>query len=145
MEQTSKLQLTESGKGNSPNCTFTFIGQIQQDIEMSLFKKIIDREIPADIVYEDEFCLAFRDINPQAPIHVLLIPKQELTSLKQVGPEDHSLLGHLLLKAAEVASGQGLAENGFRVVINTGNDGGQTVDHLHLHILGGRYMDWPPG
>jgi histidine triad (HIT) family protein len=121
------------------------VGQIQQDIEMSLFKKIIDREIPADIVYEDELCLAFRDINPQAPVHVLLIPKRVLASLKQAGPEDHSLLGHLLLKAAEVARGQGLAEKGFRVVVNTGKDGGQTVDHLHLHILGGRYMDWPPG
>lgn len=112
---------------------------------MTIFKKIIEKEIPAEIIYEDELCLAFRDINPQAPTHVLLIPKKEITSLAEVDPKDHALMGHLLVKAAEIAEGEGLVENGYRVVINTGSDGGQSVDHLHLHILGGRYMGWPPG
>ena len=112
---------------------------------MTIFKKIIDKEIPAEIVYEDDFCLAFRDINPQSPTHVLLIPKKQITSLADADPSDHTLMGHLLLKAAEVAQNEGLVENGYRVVINTGDDGGQTVDHLHLHILGGRHLGWPPG
>ena len=112
---------------------------------MTIFKKIIDREIEAEIVYEDDLCLAFRDVNPQAPTHVLIVPKKEITSLAAAGPSDHTLMGHLLLKAAEVAENEGLLENGFRVVINTGDHGGQTVDHLHLHILGGRPMHWPPG
>ncbi len=112
---------------------------------MTIFKKIVDKEIPAQIIYEDELCLAFRDINPQAPIHFLLIPKREITSLAATEPSDHALLGHLLLKAAEVARQEGLVENGYRIVINTGDDGGQTVDHLHLHVLGGRHMRWPPG
>ena len=112
---------------------------------MTVFRKIIDREIPADIVYEDEYCLALRDINPQAPMHILLIPKQEISSLAGITGDDHSLMGHLLLKAAEVARSQGLEENGYRVVINVGSDGGQEVYHLHLHVLGGRAMTWPPG
>ncbi len=112
---------------------------------MTIFKKIIDREIPADIVYEDEYCLAFRDINPQAPTHILLVPKQEISSLAEVTGDDHTLMGHLLLKAAEVARSQGLEENGYRVVINVGPDGGQEVYHLHVHVLGGRAMTWPPG
>ncbi len=112
---------------------------------MTVFRKIIDREIPADIVYEDEYCLAFRDVNPQAPTHILLIPKQEISSLAGITGDDHSLMGHLLLKAAEVARSQGLEENGYRVVINVGSDGGQEVYHLHLHVLGGRAMTWPPG
>jgi histidine triad (HIT) family protein len=112
---------------------------------MTIFKKIIDREIPADIVYEDELCLAFRDINPQAPTHILLIPKQEISSLAEATGDDHPLLGHLLVKAAEVARSQGLEENGYRVVTNVGSDGGQAVYHLHLHVLGGRPMTWPPG
>jgi histidine triad (HIT) family protein len=112
---------------------------------MTIFRKIIDREIPADIIYEDELCLAFRDINPQAPIHFLVIPRQDLGSLAEAEPDHHTLLGHLLLKAAEVARSEGLVENGYRVVLNTGPQGGQTVDHLHLHVLGGRYMGWPPG
>ena len=112
---------------------------------MTIFRKIIEKEIPAEIVYEDELCLAFRDISPQAPTHVLLIPKKEIASLAMVDPSDHALMGHLLVKAAEVAKNEGLVENGYRVVINTGSDGGQSVDHLHLHILGGRYMGWPPG
>ena len=111
---------------------------------MTIFKKIIDREIPADIVYEDELCLAFRDINPQAPTHILLIPKKEISSLAEATSDDHPLLGHLLVKAAEVARSQGLEENGYRVVTNVGSDGGQAVYHLHLHILGGRALTWPP-
>jgi histidine triad (HIT) family protein len=112
---------------------------------MTIFKKIIHREIPAEIVLEDDLCLAFRDISPQAPSHILLVPKKEIASLATADASDHSLMGHLLLKAAEVARHEGLVENGYRVVINTGDDGGQSVDHLHLHILGGRHMDWPPG
>jgi len=112
---------------------------------MTVFKKIIDRQIPADIVYEDDLCLAFRDINPQAPTHILVIPKQEIPSLSQASPNDHKLLGHLLLKAAEVARMEGLEFDGYRVVVNNGRDGGQAVDHLHLHVLGGRKLNWPPG
>lgn len=112
---------------------------------MTIFAKIIRREIPADIVYEDEHCLAFRDINPQAPIHILLVPKVEIPSMAAVGPEHHSVLGHLLLKAASIAEQEGLQTKGYRIVINSGRDAGQTVDHLHLHLLGGRRMEWPPG
>jgi histidine triad (HIT) family protein len=112
---------------------------------MTIFKKIIDREIPADIVYEDELCLAFRDINPQAPIHILLIPKKEIRSLADASADDQNILGHLMLTAGAIAHQEGIAESGFRVVVNTRDDGGQTVDHLHLHIVGGRRMQWPPG
>ena len=110
---------------------------------MTIFKKIIDGEIPADIVYQDDRCVAFRDIDPQAPTHILVVPRKEIPSLVSADPED--LLGHLLLKAAEVARSEGLDENGYRVVVNVGRDGGQAVDHLHLHVLGGRRMLWPPG
>ncbi|MBF2000834.1 MAG: histidine triad nucleotide-binding protein [Synechococcales cyanobacterium C42_A2020_086] len=110
----------------------------------TLFSKIIRREIPADIVYEDNLCLAFRDINPQAPVHVLVIPKQPIAKLSDVESQDHALMGHLLLTVKRVADQLGLA-NGYRVVINTGPEGGQTVYHLHLHLLGGRQMTWPPG
>jgi histidine triad (HIT) family protein len=110
----------------------------------TLFTKIIRREIPADIVYEDDLALAFRDINPQAPVHILVIPKHPIPKLADAQPEDQSLLGHLLLTVKIIAAQEGL-DNGYRVVINTGNDGGQTVYHLHLHILGGRAMKWPPG
>lgn len=109
----------------------------------TLFTKIINREIPADIVYEDDLCLAFRDINPQAPTHVLLIPKKPIPKLSDATPADHALLGHLLIKVEAVAEQLGLS--GFRVVINNGEEAGQTVFHLHLHILGGRSMAWPPG
>jgi histidine triad (HIT) family protein len=112
---------------------------------MTIFERIIAREIPADIVYEDEHCLAFRDINPQAPVHALLVPKRVIPRIGAATPADHSLLGHLLLKAADVASQLGLAETGYRVVINHGPDGGETVPHMHVHILGGRHMAWPPG
>jgi histidine triad (HIT) family protein len=112
---------------------------------MTLFEKIIAREIPADIVYEDDLVLAFNDINPQAPVHVLVIPKKPIPRIAEAEPEDHQVLGHLLLKAREIAADLGLHENGFRLVINNGKDGGESVPHLHLHILGGRAMDWPPG
>lgn len=111
---------------------------------MTIFKKIIDKEIPAKIVYEDDRCLAFEDIAPQAPTHVLVIPKKELPSLAHATAEDEALLGHLLLVAAKVARDRGL-DGGFRVVTNAGPDGGQTVDHLHFHVLGGRKFTWPPG
>jgi histidine triad (HIT) family protein len=110
----------------------------------TIFGKIIRREIPADIVYEDELCLAFKDVHPQAPVHVLVIPKQPIAQLSDADSQDHALMGHLLLTVKRVAEQLGLT-NGYRTVINTGNDGGQTVYHLHLHILGGRSMTWPPG
>lgn len=110
----------------------------------TIFKRIIDREIPAEILYEDDRCLAFRDISAQAPTHVLVIPKQEIASLADVRAADAVLLGHLLLTASQLVAKLGLT-NGYRVVINCGPDGGQSVDHLHLHILGGRSLNWPPG
>ena len=111
----------------------------------TIFKKIIDKEIPADIVYEDDLCLAFKDIQAQAPIHILIIPKKEIPSIAEVQPEDQALLGHLLVKASEIAKAQGLHSAGYRLVANIKDDGGQTVPHLHIHILGGRKMLWPPG
>lgn len=105
----------------------------------TIFSKIIRKEIPAKIVYEDDQCLAFHDIAPQAPVHILVIPKKEIVSLAHTSKEDQSLLGYLLVKVSEIAKEQGL-ENGYRVVMNIGKDGGQTVDHLHLHILGKRSM-----
>jgi len=112
---------------------------------MTLFEKIIAREIPAEIVYEDDLVIAFNDINPKAPTHVLIIPKKPIPRIAEAEPEDHQVLGHLLLKAREVASELGLHEKGFRLVFNNGHDAGETVPHLHLHILGGREMTWPPG
>ncbi|WP_219730033.1 histidine triad nucleotide-binding protein [Sodalinema gerasimenkoae] len=110
----------------------------------TIFAKIIRREIPADILHEDEHCLAFRDIAPQAPTHFLVIPKKAIPKLADADDSDEQLLGHLLIIARTVAETERL-EKGYRVVINTGDDGGQTVDHLHLHVLGGRPMSWPPG
>ena len=112
---------------------------------MTLFEKIIAREIPADIVYEDDLVIAFNDINPKAPIHVLIIPKKPIARIAEAETEDHQVLGHLLLKAREVAGELGLHEKGFRLVFNNGADAGETVPHLHLHILGGRAMTGPPG
>jgi histidine triad (HIT) family protein len=111
----------------------------------TLFEKIIAREIPAPIVYEDDLVVAFRDINPQAPTHVLIVPRKPLPRLAEAGPGDHALIGHLLLKAAEVARQLGLEEGGYRLVINNGPNAGESVPHLHVHILGGRPMTWPPG
>lgn len=110
----------------------------------TIFSKIIRREIPADIVYEDDLCLAFRDVNPQAPIHVLVIPKQEISRLADAQDADQALLGHLLLAARKVARQLGV-DDAFRLIVNNGADAGQTVFHLHLHILAGRPMRWPPG
>ncbi len=112
---------------------------------MTLFEKIISREIPAEIVDEDDLCLAFRDINPQAPVHILVIPKKPIPRIAESGTEDQSLLGHLLLKASGIAASHGLDKSGYRVVINNGADGGESVPHLHIHILGGRPLQWPPG
>ncbi|AZB72437.1 histidine triad nucleotide-binding protein [Synechococcus elongatus] len=112
--------------------------------EDTIFGKIIRREIPADIVYEDELCLAFRDVAPQAPVHILVIPKQAIANLDGASPEHQALLGHLLLTVKAIAAQEGLAD-GYRTVINTGPAGGQTVYHLHLHVLGGRSLAWPPG
>jgi len=112
---------------------------------MTLFEKIVARQIPAQIVYEDDLVLAFRDINPQAPTHLLIVPKKSIARVAEAGAEDQALLGHLLLKAAEVAAREGLQEGGYRLVINNGRHGGESVPHLHCHILGGRQMSWPPG
>lgn len=111
----------------------------------TIFGKIIRKEIPADIVYEDDLCLAFKDITPQAPTHVLVIPKKTIPTLANASPEDKELMGHLLLTIKAIADQLGLTDTGYRVVINTGNDGGQTVFHLHMHLLGGRALQWPPG
>ena len=110
----------------------------------TIFSKIIRREIPAEIVYEDDLAIAFKDVNPQAPTHILVIPKKPIAQLADVESQEHALMGHLLLTVKRVAELAGLF-NGYRVVINSGADGGQTVNHLHLHILGGRQMTWPPG
>jgi histidine triad (HIT) family protein len=111
----------------------------------TLFEKIIAREIPAAIVYEDESVLAIRDISPQAPVHILIFPKKVVPRIGEAKAGDQQLLGHILLKAAIVADKAGLTPGGYRLVINNGPDGGETVPHLHVHILGGRPMAWPPG
>jgi histidine triad (HIT) family protein len=110
----------------------------------TIFSKIIRREIPADIVYEDAHCVAFRDINPQAPTHVLVIPRDEIARLSDAGPGDQALLGHLLLAAGKIARELGVAD-AFRIVVNNGAEAGQSVFHLHLHLLAGRELRWPPG
>ena len=112
---------------------------------MTLFERIIAREIPADIVYEDDLVFAFRDIHPQAPVHVLIIPKRVIARIGAAGSGDQELLGHLLLKAGEVARMLGVADTGYRLVFNHGSDGGESVPHLHCHLLGGRPLGWPPG
>src|SRR5262245_32898193 len=111
----------------------------------NVFQRIIDREIPADIVYEDEHVLAFRDLHPQAPVHVLVIPKKALVNLSAASAHDVEVLGRLLLGAKRVAEQEGIVGSGYRVVTNSGRNAGQSVDHLHLHVLGGRTMGWPPG
>jgi histidine triad (HIT) family protein len=111
----------------------------------TLFQKIIDREIPAKLAHEDELCIAIHDINPQAPVHVLVIPKKHLARLGEATVADQALLGHLLLTAAALAKKLGVAESGYRLVINNGRDGGESVPHLHVHLLGQRPLAWPPG
>ena len=112
---------------------------------MTLFEKIAARQIPAEIVFDADDFLAFRDINPQAPVHVLIIPKRCIPRLAEAAPEDTALLGRMLAAAPEIARLCGVAESGFRVVINNGRDAGESVPHLHLHLLGGRALHWPPG
>ena len=110
----------------------------------TLFEKIIDKEIPATIVHEDEHCIAFKDINPAAPVHILLVPRKPMPRLQDATPEDQALLGHLMLTAGKIAAQLGVGD-AFRVAINNGAGAGQSVFHLHLHILGGRPLKWPPG
>jgi histidine triad (HIT) family protein len=110
----------------------------------TIFKKIIDREIPADIIYEDSQCMAFRDIDPRAPTHVVVIPKKEIASVNDISDSDEQLIGHLYTVIRDLAKKLGLG-NGYRVVVNCGPDAGQSVDHIHFHLLGGRKLTWPPG
>lgn len=115
------------------------------EMEKTLFQKIADKEIPAAMVYEDELCVAFRDVAPVAPVHVLLVPRKPLRDIAAATAEDAALLAHLMLKVGDIARDLGLEPGGFRTVMNTGVDAGQTVPHLHIHILGGRSLQWPPG
>lgn len=110
----------------------------------TIFKKIIDKEIPANIIFEDDQCLAFHDVSPQAPTHVLVIPKKEIESLDELAADDEALMGHMWMVIRNLAKELNLGD-GYRVVVNCGRDGGQSVDHLHFHILGGRSLKWPPG
>lgn len=112
---------------------------------MTIFSKILAGEIPADVVHEDDLCLAFRDIAPQAPVHVLVIPKTPIRGIAAAADDDGALLGHLMLTARSVARAEGLDEGGYRLIVNEGRDGGQSVAHLHIHVLGGRPLSWPPG
>ena len=114
-------------------------------MEDCIFCKVINREIPASIIFEDERIVAFNDINPQAPVHVLLISKEHFASLKEIPDEKKDILSQLLLKARQVAQEKGIAEKGYRIVLNTERDSGQEVFHIHFHLLGGRRMHWPPG
>jgi histidine triad (HIT) family protein len=116
----------------------------QDNMSETIFTKIINKEIPADVVYEDELCLAFRDINPQAPVHILIIPKKAMEQLNDAGEADEGLLGHLMLAANKVAAREGVAD-GFRLVLNNGAAAGQEVFHMHFHLLAGRSFTWPPG
>jgi histidine triad (HIT) family protein len=111
----------------------------------TLFEKIRDRAIPADIVHQDDLCTAFRDIAPQAPVHILVVPNKPIPRVGLAEAADQAVLGHLLLTAAEIARREGIAATGYRLVINNGPDGGEAVPHLHVHLLGGRKLDWPPG
>lgn len=111
----------------------------------TIFAKIIRREIPATIVYEDDQVVAFRDIAPQAPVHILIVPRKAIPTLNDASDSDKELLGHILLVAQRIANQEQIAERGYRLVINTNREGGQTVFHLHCHLLGGRPMEWPPG
>ncbi len=114
-------------------------------MEDCIFCKIINKEIPAELVFEDEHIVAFNDINPQAPIHILLIPKVHCVSLNEIPEDKKSVLSHIFLKARQIAQEKGIAKNGYRIVLNTARDSGQEVLHIHFHLLGGRRMHWPPG
>lgn len=111
----------------------------------TIFERIIDREIPAQLIHEDETCVAFHDVTPQAPVHVLIVPRKVLVNITGATEADSALLGHLLYVAASLARELNIAESGYRIVINNGKDAGQSVDHLHVHLLGGRTLAWPPG
>ncbi|MEJ1971378.1 MAG: histidine triad nucleotide-binding protein [Lacunisphaera sp.] len=111
----------------------------------TIFQKIIAREIPARIAHEDDLCIAIHDINPQAPVHVLVIPKKPIARVGAAGADDQAVLGHLLLTAGNLAKKLGVSDSGYRLVINSGPDGGETVPHLHVHLLGQRPLAWPPG
>ncbi|MCL5991619.1 MAG: histidine triad nucleotide-binding protein [Bacteroidetes bacterium] len=111
----------------------------------SIFTKIIKREIPANIIYEDEYVVAFEDVNPVAPIHILIVPQKQIPTINDANLEDTALLGHVILTAAKLANQRGVSENGYRLVINCNKDAGQTVFHIHCHLLGGRIFNWPPG
>lgn len=110
----------------------------------TLFTKIVNREIPADIIYEDDLLLAFKDINPQAPFHALVIPKQVIATANDITPENSDVIGKMYVAAAKIAKQEGFAEDGYRLVMNCNEHGGQTVYHIHLHVLGGKPMGWPP-
>ena len=112
---------------------------------MTLFEKIANHEIPATILYEDEEVIAFRDISPQAPQHIIIIPRRPISSINDVTPSDAELVGRLVLVAKQIAATHGVADSGYRLVFNCGKDAGQSVDHIHLHLLGGRELNWPPG
>ncbi|MFT5471208.1 MAG: histidine triad (HIT) family protein [Verrucomicrobiales bacterium] len=114
---------------------------------MTIFEKIIAREIPSDIVHEDDLCIAFKDVNPQAPTHILIVPKRVIPRVGEAEPDDQAVLGHLLLAAGKIADKIGVnsTDKGFRLVINNGSDGGESVPHLHVHLLAGRPLVWPPG
>ena len=124
--------------GSSIHCPY----MSEQDC---LFCRIIAGEVPAEVIYQDERGIAMRDINPQAPVHLLVIPREHMESLDEASQKDEALLGHLLRIAARIANEQGLSESGYRTVVNTGAGVGQSIFHLHLHVLGGRSMQWPPG
>jgi histidine triad (HIT) family protein len=110
-----------------------------------LFCRIVAKNIPADILYEDDQVVAFRDINPQAPTHILIIPRQHIATLNAIESEHDSLLGHMVLTAKKLAAQEGISENGYRLIMNCNDDGGQTVFHIHMHVVGGRRLSWPPG
>lgn len=113
--------------------------------EKTLFQKLIDREIPCEVIFEDDTVFCFKDISPQAPVHVLLIPKKPIPRIQEAGPENAAILGHLMAQIPSITQKLGVADKGYRIVINNGVDGGETVPHMHIHILGGRPLTWPPG
>jgi histidine triad (HIT) family protein len=117
----------------------------EEPMASTVFSKILRKEIPADLVHEDELCIAFNDINPQAPTHILIIPRKEIQGINAMADEDAALVGHLFRVARDLARSRGLEEGGYRLVVNTGADAGQTVFHLHVHLLAGRTLTWPPG
>jgi histidine triad (HIT) family protein len=114
-------------------------------MDKTLFEKIIDREIPAEIVFEDDYVIAFNDIDPKAPVHILIVPKKVIRSINDISENDKDLIGKMFLVARNLAKEKGIDKSGFRTIFNTNDDGGQTVYHLHLHLIGGRQMKWPPG